>query len=129
VARSWKEKREIVSVFQHALQKTARRFVAGLIEKLPRRGAFGNFAVSHERDEIGGVACESHFMGHKDDGLFGTAQLGNDIQNLGGHFGIESGGGFIKQEELGIDSERTRDGDALALTAAELGGLLAGVVE
>ena len=101
----------------------------GLFEKIPRRRAFGDASIGHQRDEVGCVAGESHLMGHQDDGFPGILQLGNDIQNLGGHLGIQSGGGFVEQEKRGIDSESAGDGDALPLAAAELRGLLAGVVE
>ena len=117
------------SVFQDPLQKTACGFMTGLVEKIPRRGAFGNPAVSNKCDKVSGVACESHFVGDEDDWFFGAAQFGDDIQNLGGHLGIERRGRLIEEQKSGIDRKSAGDGNALALAAAELGGLLGGVVE
>ena len=103
--------------------------MTGLVEKIPRRGAFGNPAVSHERHEVSSVTCKSNFVGDKDDWFFGAAQFCDDIQNLGGHLGIEGRGRLIEEQKSGIDRKSAGDGNALALAAAELGGLLGGVVE
>lgn len=101
----------------------------GLVEKLGCCGAFRNAAVGYERDEIRRVASKSHFVGYEDDGFSGGSEFRDDIQNLGGHLGIESGGGFVEEQKSGINSEGPGDGDALALTAAELRGLFFGMVE
>jgi hypothetical protein len=37
--------------------------MVGVFEKLVSGRAFGHTAVGHQRDEVGGVAGESHFVG------------------------------------------------------------------
>jgi hypothetical protein len=103
--------------------------VLWVVEKLDCWRAFRNAAVGYEGDEIGGEAGESDFVGHEDGGFFGGSKFGDDIQNLGGHFGVECGGGFVEEQKSWVDGEGSGDGDALALAAAELRGLLSGMVE
>jgi hypothetical protein len=116
-------------VFENSLKKPAGCLVLGLVEKLRGLGAFRNAAIGYERDEIRSVAGKSHFMGYEDDGFSRGSEFRDDIQNLGGHLGIESGGGFVEEQKSGINSEGPSDGDALALTAAELRGLFSGMIE
>ena len=99
------------------------------VEKLGCWRAFGNAAVGHKGDEIGGVTGESDFVGHEDNGFFRGSKFSDDIQNLGGHFGIECGGGFVEEKKSGVDGEGPSDGNPLALAAAELRGLFVGMVE
>ena len=99
------------------------------VEKIGCWRVFGNAAVGYKGDEIGGVACESDFVGHEDDGFFRGSKFRDDIQNLGGHFGIECGGGFVEEKKSGVDGEGSGDGDPLALSAAELRGLFFCMVE
>ena len=66
-------------------------------------------------------------MGHEDHRLTGLPEVRDDIEHLGGHLGIQSGGWLVQKEELWIDSECSGNGDPLALTTAELGRFLAGV--
>ena len=66
-------------------------------------------------------------MRHQDDRLTRLAEICDDIEHLSGHLGIQRGGGLIQQEKLWIDSERSGNGDSLALTTAKLRRFFAGV--
>lgn len=52
--------------------------------------------------------------------------------DLGAHvvseFGVEIGEGFVQEEDVGLDGERTGERDALLLAAGKLGGFALGVL-
>ena len=71
------------------------------------RAANGGEAV---RDDEGGAAAH---------------QVGEALLNQGFGFGIEAGGGFVKDEDAGIGENGAGDGDALALTSGKPDAALA----
>ena len=89
--------------------------------------AFLNKAVRDKGYQVSSFSSETHLMGYQDDRLTGLSKICDYIQHLGGHLGIQSGRGLIKQEELWFDRECPGNGDSLALTTAELRWFLAGV--
>ena len=54
-------------------------------------------------------------------GHAGVCELLHNFQNLADHFGIEGGGGFVKQEHVRIHSQCADDGDTLFLSAGQAG--------
>ena len=71
----------------------------------------------------------AHLMGNDH---HGDAQLLIDIpdqlQNLMGGVGIQSTGGLVAQQHLGLGSQRTGNGDALLLAAGQALGVDVGLV-
>ena len=59
------------------------------------------------------------------DDQHGHAALGeglHDAQHLAHHFGVQGGGGLIKEQDLRVHGHGTGDGDTLLLTAGDLPG-------
>ena len=67
-------------------------------------------------------------MGDDDHGHALVRKLLHDIQDLADHLGVESGGGLVKQHDIGLHAQRTDDGDTLLLTAGKLNGVSIGTV-
>ena len=51
-----------------------------------------------------------------------VCQILHNIQHLSHHLGIQRGGGFVKQDDLGVHGKGTGDGYTLALSAGKRGG-------
>ena len=127
VAAIWRQIR--ASVFQDPLEKLLHGGLAGMLEKLLCCGTLKHTALSDEGDAVSRAACEAHLVGDKDDGFAGFTQLGNHIEDFGGHLGIKGGSGFVQKQKRGVHREGSGYSDALALTTAELGGLLGRVFD
>ena len=68
-------------------------------------------------------------MGDDDEGLLVLAvELLDEVHDGVGVFGIEIAGGLVAPDDGGLIDEGAGDGDALALAAGELGGLVLGPV-
>jgi hypothetical protein len=87
----------------------------------------GDFAVVEGGDAIG-VREDAVVVGDDEDGAFGAAgDLLKNFHDEEAVFGVESGGGFVADDEAGVVDEGAGDGDALLLATGELGGSLFGV--
>jgi hypothetical protein len=117
-----------VSVFQNLLKKAFRDGLSGIGKKLLRGRAFGDPPACDECNEVGGTTGKSHFVRDENNRFRGLAKFGDDVKDLCGHLWIERGGRFVEKEECGIRGQGSGDGHALTLTAAELGGLLGGMI-
>ena len=89
--------------------------------------AFLDFAAGEEGDLVGGYAGEGHFVGDQDEVAAFALEFLDHFEDLGGHLGVEGGGGLVEEEQAGLDGDGAGDGYALFLAAAELGGLFVGV--
>lgn len=94
-----------------------------MLKKLLRCGALEHTALSDEGDAVGRAARKAHFVCDENDGFFGFTQLGNHIEDFGRHLWIECGSGFVQKQKSGIHRKGAGNGNALSLTAAELGRL------
>ena len=64
----------------------------------------------------------AHLMGDDNDSdAEFLIDLPDELQDGIGGLGIESTGGFIAQQHLGVGGQRPRDGDTLLLAAGKLG--------
>ena len=80
----------------------------------------GDFAVVEGGDAIG-VREDAVVVGDDEDGAFGAAgDLFEDFHDEEAVFGVESGGGFVADDEAWVVDEGAGDGDALLLAAGEL---------
>src|SRR5919112_4938219 len=89
-------------------------------EELGWRGLLHELAVGHEDHAIGGGAGEAHLVGHHDHRHAVAGQRRHDVENLADHFGVESTGGLVEEQRLGLHGQRPGDRHALLLTAGEL---------
>ena len=87
-----------------------------------------NDAVIHKNDLIGNVLGKIHFVGNDDHGHILGGKLLDDLQDLARDFGVERRSRLIKAKHVGIQSERTRDGNTLLLTARKLTGIGIGFI-
>jgi len=90
-------------------------------------GALEYFALGQEGDLVGGYAGEGHLVGHEDQVAAFALKLLDHLEDLGSHLGVVGGGGFVEEEEAGLDGDGAGDGYALLLAAAELAGFFVGV--
>ena len=68
-------------------------------------------------------------MGDDDHGdAQALVDIGDQLQDGAGGVGVQGGGGLVAQEDLGRGGQGTGDGDALLLSAGELGGIGVGLV-
>lgn len=126
VAAIWRQIR--ASVFQDPLEKLLHGGLAGMLEKLLCCGTLQHTSLSDEGDAVSRTACEAHLVGDKDDGFAGFTQLGNHIEDFGGHLGIEGGSGFVQKQKSGVHREGPGYSDTLALTTTQLRRLLGRVL-
>jgi len=100
-----------------------------MLKKLLCCGALEHAALSNEGDAVGRAARKAHFVCDENDGFSRFTQLGNHIEDFGGHLGIKCRSGFVQKQKSGVHREGSGYSDALALTTAELGGLLGRVFD
>ena len=100
----------------------------GVVENLLDGAGFDDAAIGDEGDVVGDLAGKTHFVGDQDKIASLLAEFLNDVEHFGGHFRIERGSGFVKQQEFGLDGDGAGDGDALTLAAGQFGGAFRGVI-
>ena len=90
----------------------------------------GNGAVSEHHQPLGLPGHLVHGVGHQNDGGLFLPVVGPDVaQNLSGSGGVQSGGGLVQNEHLGLHGDDPRNGHPALLAAGQVEGrLLQGVV-
>src|SRR3954466_6525829 len=111
------------SVVQDAIQELPREFALRLGEELLRRRLFDDLAAVPEHHGVGHAPREAHLVRHADHGHALAPEVLHDVQHLLDHLRIERGGRLVEEHDLRPHGERTRDGDALLLSARELAGI------
>ena len=77
----------------------------------------------HDGDLVGHAEGEREVVGNVEiSEAAGVLEIGEEVQNLGLDGEVEAGKGFVEDEGRGLEREGAGDGEALALTAAELAG-------
>ena len=80
-----------------------------------------DLAQIHDRDPVGHVANDAEVVGDEE---IGQAELVlnvlEQVDDLGLHGNVERRNGFVGDDQLGPQRERTGDADALTLPAGEL---------
>ena len=97
------------------------------IEEFRRVGGFDDLAVVHEQHAVRDTPGKAHLVGDTDHGHALPRQSGHDVKNLIDHFRVERGSRLVKQHDLGVERQRTRDRDALLLAAGQLRRILGDV--
>ena len=84
----------------------------------------GDDAVADVDDAMGELG-DVGFVGDDDDGVAAMVELVEERHDLVAGLGVEVAGGLVGEDDRGAIDERAGDGDALALSAGELVGLVA----
>jgi hypothetical protein len=102
-------------------EQRAGGFVLGSTKKLRRGAGFDDLAVMHHGDLVGEMSGHGEIVSDK---KVGEAELGlqveKEIGDVGLHGAVEGRERLVEEKELGFESERASDGEALFLAAAEL---------
>ena len=78
-------------------------------------------AALHHHQPLAHVGDHREVVAHHDKGQAAApAQLFQQVQHLGLHRRIERRRGLVQQQDLRLENQRARDGDALALPSREL---------
>ena len=77
-----------------------------------------------EADDTAGVARNVFFVGDEHNRVAGRIDILEDLHNFFAGLGIQVSCRFIGQDDRRIGNQRSRNGDALPLTAGEFIGLM-----
>src|SRR5215211_2244179 len=103
-------------------EELARVRVSGRREELLDVRLFADFAVLHHERARCHRADDGEVMADEDDRrLEAEREVGDQLEDRGLHGHVEGGRHLVAEEERRLRGERTRDRDALLLTAGELG--------
>ncbi len=80
-------------------------------------------ACVHEYDPVGHFPAKSDLMGDDQHGHSGLRQFLHDAEDFANQFRIQSGGGFVEEQDLGVHGQGSGDGDPLLLAAGQLVGI------
>src|SRR5207247_2470234 len=114
-------------VFQDGSEEAATFFGGGLIEDRFSFAELQDSARGKKGNAVGGNPGKAHLVGDENEVSALLSQLFDHVEDLGGHFRIEGGSGFVEENDARFDRNCTGDGDALALAAGEGGGFIEGV--
>ncbi len=67
-------------------------------------------------------------MGDDDHGHVDGGEAADDLEDFTGELGVEGGGGFVEEEDVGLQGQGAGDGDALLLASGELEGIGVGLL-
>ena len=97
--------------------------LAGVGEELAGRALLDDDAVVHEQHPVGDLARKAHLVGDDEHGDARVGQAAHDGEDLADDFGVQGGGGLVKEHDLGLHAQGAGDGDALLLAAGEAAGV------
>jgi hypothetical protein len=83
--------------------------------------------VAQEGDGSTCAAGKAGSMGGQDKSATLLLDIGEGVEYLGGHFGIEGGGGFVQKKNFGLMPQGAYQSDALSLASRKFGGFFVGV--
>jgi len=111
----------------YRVQKSTGVGVRRSMENFALRSQFHEIAGIHHRDAVGDLGNDREVMRNKEHGQAKLgSQFGEELENLRLHGDIESGGGFIGNQQHGTIHYCHRDHDALAHASGELIRVIAG---
>ena len=94
-----------------------------MVEDLIRAALLNDLSIFHENNTVAHFTGKSHLMGNADHGHTGFGQILHDLQDFTDHFGVQGGGGFVKEHDVGIHAQGPDNGDTLFLAAGKLYGI------
>ena len=104
-------------LFLYLTEKRLRLFALGIAKDLVGGAFFFDFSVGNENDAIGNASCKLHLVSDNNHCALAVLQRTNHAQHLAGQLGVECRGRLVKAENIRRKHQRTRNGDALLLTA------------
>ena len=88
-----------------------------VVEYLVGRALF-NDTPAVEKDHAGrDLAGKAHFVRHDGKGHALVCKLLHDVEHFADHFGVERGGGLVKEDDLRVLAQRAGDSHTLLLAA------------
>jgi hypothetical protein len=99
------------------------RGIGGAAQEGQRRGDSGDDAVADGDDAVGELG-DVGLVGDDDDGVALGVEIVEERHDLVAGLGVEVAGGFVGEDDGGLVDQGAGDGDALALAAGELVGLV-----
>src|SRR3989337_1310432 len=91
-------------------------FLLGVIEDVAWAAALDDHSLIKEKHAICHGSGESHFMGNHQHGYPGASEPSHDKQDFIDHLGIEGRSWLIKEHDLRLHGQGTRDRHSLLLT-------------
>ena len=99
-----------------------------MVEELVRGVDLHDLAAVHEDDAVRDLTRKAHLMRHDRHGHAALGKLLHHVQHFADHFGVQGGGGLVKEHHLGLHGESPDNGDTLLLAAGEHRGIGARLV-
>jgi hypothetical protein len=109
-------------------QELAGSRMGGVVEELGWGTGFDDGTAMEEGDAVRYIPGELHVVGDEEHGEAVIGEATEDVTDLLAEFGVEGGGGFVEEERARFHGEGAGDGDALLLSAGELGGTVMGAI-
>ena len=100
----------------------------GVVEELLRFVLFDDLPFIHKDDAVGHLTGKAHLVRHAQHGHALLRETDHRVEHFLDHFRVERRGRLVEQHDARIHAQRTRDGDALLLTAGELAGIFVGLL-
>lgn len=91
-------------------------FFFGAGEEVLGMAFFDDMAIFHKEYMVGHIAGKTHFVGHDNHGHTLCSQLLHDSQYVSNQFWVQGRCRFIKEDNIGFDSDGSGDADALLLS-------------
>jgi hypothetical protein len=98
---------------------------SGFEKKALGGGVFEDHAFVEEDDPIGNFARETHLVRDHQHGDAAVRQFAHHRQDFVDHFRVQRRSGLVKQQDLRVHRQRTRDRHPLLLAAGQLDRVLA----
>jgi len=96
-------------------------------EQLRRLPVLDDYTVIGEIDMFGNLTREAHFMRNQNAREAVMHQVANRYQHFLDCLRVERGSHFVKQHDRRTHRERTRNGDALLLSAGQFARIVSGL--
>ena len=106
---------------RHRVQEPACVGVGRVLVDLVGRPQFDELAQVHDTDCVDHVPHYGQVVGDEDEGqMVPSLKVFHQVEDLSLDRDVQSGHGFVSDDELGIEGQRPGQPDALALPAGEL---------
>ena len=109
-----------LALYGIAFEEAAGALVGGVIDHVGGAAILHDDALVHEQHVVGHLTGELHLVRDDDHGGVARGERANDVEHLAGQLGIERAGRLVEAEDVRIERQRPRNGDALLLAAGEL---------
>ena len=95
-----------------------------MVEQTGALAVFQQAPAVQERHLVAGAAGEAHLVRDHDEAGAGLLEVADEVKHIIRVLGVEGARGLVEQQHLGRRRHGACDGNALLLSARELGGAL-----